>query len=67
MPKFSYNTTYRLEQTLSDMGMPNAFGNADFSGIAANADLFITFIGHKSFISVDEKGTEATLATGVVI
>jgi len=68
MPKFGYETGYRLEKILSDMGMPNAFSNADFSGMAANAaDLYITDAAHKAFISVDEKGTEAAAATWVAI
>jgi serpin B len=65
MPKFSYDTGFRLEKTLADMGMPNAFGNADFSGMTPNADLYITDAAHKAFVSVDEKGTEAAAATWV--
>jgi serpin B len=67
MPKFSYDTGLRLEKTLADMGMPNAFGNADFSGIAPNTDLYITDAAHKAFVSVDEKGTEAAAATWVAV
>jgi serpin B len=67
MPKFSYDTGLRLEKTLADMGMPNAFGNADFSGIAPNTDLYITNAAHKAFVSVDEKGTEAAAATWVAV
>jgi serpin B len=67
MPKFSYDTGYDLKETLIEMGMPNAFGNADFSGMASNADLYIYAVGHKAFISVDEKGTEAAAASYVAI
>jgi serpin B len=67
MPKFNYDSDIRLEQILKDMGMPNAFGAADFSGIADNADLYITDAAHKAFISVDELGTEAAAATWVAI
>jgi serpin B len=66
MPKFNYDSDIRLEQILSDMGMPNAFGAADFSGIA-DADLYITDAAHKAFISVDELGTEAAAASWVAI
>lgn len=68
MPKFGYETGYRLEETLIDMGMPNAFGPADFSGMSPNAaGLYITDAAHKAFVSVDEKGTEAAAATWIAI
>lgn len=68
MPKFGYETGYRLEEILIDMGMPNAFGPADFSGMSPDAaGLYITDAAHKAFISVDEKGTEAAAATWIAI
>jgi serpin B len=69
MPRFSYETGYDLRGTLSDMGMPNAFGpGANFSGMAANAaGLYIIDAAHKAFISVDEEGTEAAAASWVAV
>ena len=50
------------------MGMPVAFtGDADFSGMTGNRDLFIADVVHKAFVSVDEAGTEAAAATAVVM
>lgn len=50
------------------MGMRVAFsGEADFSGMTGNRDLFIADVIHKTFVSVDEAGTEATAATAVVM
>lgn len=69
MPKFKYESKFQLKETLSQMGMPEAFDpiNADFTGMTGVRELHIMEAYHKGFISVDEKGTEAAAATGVVI
>ena len=67
LPKFTYESDFSLAQTLIDMGMPDAFGNADFSGMDGTRNLFISDVFHKAFVAVDEEGTEAAAATAVVI
>ena len=69
MPKFEFESEFRLKKTLSDMGMPDAFvwEIADFSGMTGDRDLFIGDVVHKAFVSVDESGTEAAAATAVVM
>jgi len=51
------------------LGMPLAFDSrkADFSAITKSEPLFISAVAHQANISVDEKGTEATAATAVVV
>ncbi len=67
MPKFTFKSDFSLGSTLAAMGMPNAFSEAaDFSGITGDRDLFISNVIHKSFVAVDEEGTEAAAATAVV-
>jgi len=69
LPKFTLTSQFRLAQTLSTLGMPDAFSQqrADFSGMNARKDLFLSAVVHKAFVNVDEKGTEAAAATGAVI
>jgi serpin B len=69
MPKFEFESEFRLKETLAAMGMPDAFvwPIADFSGMTGNRDLFIGDVIHKAFVSVDESGTEAAAATAVVM
>ena len=66
MPKFEFESEFKMKDTLSAMGMPIAFGlGADFSGMTGGKDLYIDQVIHKAFVSVDESGTEAAAATAV--
>lgn len=68
MPKFETVSAFQLQDVLSEMGMPSAFGmSADFSGMDGTFSLYIANVIHKAFISIDEKGTEAAAATAVVM
>jgi serpin B len=69
MPRFKYDTRLSLSDALAALGMPLAFdaSRADFSGATGQRDLFISKVIHKAFVAVDEKGTEAAAATGVVM
>jgi serpin B len=67
MPKFAFESAFGLRETLSEMGMPDAFGPADFSGMDGSRDLFISDVFHKAFVAVDEAGTEAAAATAVLM
>lgn len=69
MPKFSFAADYDVIPILRTLGMEKAFvgGVADFSGMDGTRDLFISGVVHKAFVAVDEEGTEAAAATGVVV
>jgi serpin B len=69
LPRFKIETKSDLAARLADMGMPLAFDptKADFSGITTQEQLYIAKVIHQANISVDEKGTEASAATAVVM
>ncbi|ELZ55818.1 MULTISPECIES: serpin family protein [unclassified Haloferax] len=70
LPRFEFETEVRLSEALSNLGMSAAFGSdADFGGMTEGdgSGLAIDEVFHKSFVSVDEEGTEAAVATGVVV
>ena len=67
MPKFTYESSFNLGDTLAGMGMTDAFKGkvADFSGMDGTRLLYISDVLHKAFVAVDEEGTEAVAATAV--
>jgi serpin B len=68
-PKFKYGYEITLNDVLREMGMGIAFtpGAADFTGINRGGGLNIDYVKHKSFIDVNEEGTEAAAVTVVAI
>ena len=73
LPRFSFGTSYTLNNTLMDLGIQAAFSSArppkgaDFSGIDGKKDLYISLIAHQATLEVNEEGTVATAATAVVM
>ena len=68
MPKFSYEYTLNMNDTLKALGMPTAFdpSGADFSAMGqADGNVYINSVTHKTFITVDEAGTKAGAVTSV--
>ena len=71
LPKFELEYEIEYNEILKAMGMEIAFSesNANFQGIADTSpqNLFIDNVKHKTFIRVDEEGTEAAAVTSVGI
>jgi serpin B len=67
MPRFKFAFNLELKEALKKMGMEQAFSPAlsDFSGISGDPDLFISSVIHKSYIDVNETGTEAAAVTAI--
>jgi len=65
-PRFKFSYQNLLNEELSDLGMGVAFsGAADFSGINGTGGICISKVLHKSFVEVNEEGTEAAAVTVV--
>jgi len=68
LPVFTLKAQYQLGETLSNMGMPLAFTHAaDFSGMSADKDIFISDVVHGAVIEIHEEGTEAAASTAVIM
>ncbi len=76
LPKFEFESQFRLGETFKAMGMSDAFDSAasDFSGMDGRSCLagdpeclYIREVVHKASVSVDEAGTEAAAATSVML
>lgn len=64
--KLEYKAEATLKKVLIDMGMGVAFTeSADFTGMYSPGGIFISRVIHKTFLEVDEEGTEAAAATVV--
>lgn len=80
MPRFTMNYATLLNRALEGLGITAAFspGRADFSGMLGdraadsrpapaqwNSRVFISDVRQKTYMHVDEEGTEAAAATSV--
>ena len=69
LPRFKMSYSAELTGPLQRLGMatPFAEGIADFSGINGRRDLYVSAVVHRAFVDVNEEGTEAAAATGIVV
>ncbi|KAI4564714.1 hypothetical protein MJG53_015726 [Ovis ammon polii x Ovis aries] len=69
LPRFKLEIKYELSSLLESLGMTGIFSQvrADLSGISPVKGLFVSKVIHKSYVEVNEEGTEAAAATGDVL
>ncbi|KAJ7338467.1 hypothetical protein JRQ81_012340 [Phrynocephalus forsythii] len=69
IPRFKLEGTFDLNLTLQELGMADVFeeSRADLSGMSPSRQLFLSKVLHKSYVDVNEVGTEAAAATGAAI
>jgi serine protease inhibitor len=68
LPKFKLEYTRELSEDLKALGMqtPFVYGSADFTGMSPmGKQMAISFVQHKTFVDVNEEGTEAAAVTNV--
>jgi serpin B len=68
-PRFKIESSVEMGSALRLVGMRLAFdpARAQFTGMAASETLSIGSVHHKAWVEVNEKGTEAAAATGMMI
>ncbi|XP_003474203.1 serpin B11 [Cavia porcellus] len=66
IPRFKLEIKYELNSLLKFLGMTHVFNpaKADFSGMSPDKGLYLSKVIHKSYVDVNEEGTEAAAATG---
>ena len=69
LPKFELRYEVNLNEIMQKLGMEDAFDpeNAKFGNISEEMKLFISQIIHKTYLKVDENGTEAAAVTAMIL
>ncbi|MGB3536195.1 MAG: serpin family protein [Microcoleaceae cyanobacterium] len=67
LPRFKLEYDIELNQVLQKLGMTSSFNpsQADFSKLSQSEDLFVSVVKHKTFLEVNEEGTEAAASTAI--
>ena len=68
MPKFKFEYEKELIPSLQEMGIMDLFtSNADLSGMNGTGGLYVSKVKHKTYIDVNEEGTEVAAVTAVEV
>ncbi|XP_065741440.1 leukocyte elastase inhibitor-like [Phocoena phocoena] len=68
LPRFKLEESYELTSLLASLGVQELFSSqADLSGLSGARGLSVSKVVHKSFVEVNEEGTEAAAASLVVV
>jgi serpin B len=68
LPRFRVESRFELRSALQNLGMRTTFGpDADFTRASNEPGFQLGEILHKTFVNVDESGTEAAAATAVTL
>lgn len=69
LPKFTVEGAYDLTAPLQAMGLTEAFSGGDFTpmGTCTKGPIKLSKVIQKTYLKVDEKGTEAAAVTGAIM
>lgn len=69
MPKFKFEYSTSLKDSMQNLGIDYAFDaeKAEFQDMFDGGNMFITDSLHKTYINVNEKGTEAAAVTAIMM
>ena len=71
LPKFNVKSSVPAAQTLKDLGMKTPFDdlNAEFPKLVSDVYpvVYISDVLHQATVAIDEKGTEASAATAIIV
>ena len=69
IPKFILSQHFELKDVLNKLGISDLFqpGISDLSGLSSVESLYVSHVMHKAHIDVNEQGTEAAAASGVLV
>ncbi|KAM9224479.1 serpin B11 isoform 1-T2 [Dugong dugon] len=69
IPRFKLEIKYELNSLLKSLGMTDVFDQikADLSRMSPAKNLYLSKVIHKSYVDVNEEGTEAAAATGNIM
>lgn len=69
LPRFQIQSTFKLKPTLQSMGITTAFDErtVDLSKMTGQRNLQLSEVVHKTFVKVNEEGSEAAAVTGAVV
>lgn len=63
LPRFELVYEKTLNEALQDLGIRKAFADADFSRLTPGGGVWLDYVKQKTFVKVDEAGTEAAAVT----
>jgi serpin B len=67
LPKFKIEYSKEMSRDFKSLGAQGVFTpGADFSGISADRNIFVSQVLHKAVVEVNEEGSEAAAVTGIV-